>query len=78
MYFPQASPGICGGVLPAHRQPIQPQRGRWRPRGHRERQTNPAIQNEDHAVIGRLLTRCEAAGVVLIVDSDKLHVDCDV
>ena len=28
-------------------------------------------------MIGRLLTRCEAAGVVLIVDSDKLHVDCE-
>jgi len=28
-------------------------------------------------VIGRLLTRGESAGVVLIVDSDKLHVDCE-
>jgi len=28
-------------------------------------------------VIGWLLTRCEAAGVVLIVESDKLHVECE-
>jgi hypothetical protein len=35
------------------------------------------MQNKDHAVIGGLLTRCKAAGVVLIVESDKLHVDCD-
>ena len=28
-------------------------------------------------MIGRLLTRGESAGVVLIVDSDKLHVDCE-
>src|SRR5215472_18323030 len=76
MYFPQASPSISGGVPPAHRQPIQP-RERWGPRGQRGRRTNPAIQNEDHPVIGWLLTRCEAAGVVLIVESDKLHVECE-